>query len=184
VIGLGEALAALAVATCLVASFALVVWARASYLALAALGRRIDRAWANLSAALEERQTLLGTYLAVLERAVDPTPADLDDAIRVAARARDADDPTVPITERADGAARTTTAVHLLLATVDSLPDLRAVETISQSQRAVIRLEGVIAARRDLYAAMVVDYDRRLSGWPGRFWAHLGGWRPRPALKR
>jgi LemA protein len=182
-VGPDRLVAALVLAACLVTALTLIRLARASYLALAAQGRRIDQAWSNLVAALEARQAIAADYLATLE-ALATTPAALEEPIRRAGRALAADDPAAPITHRAGAAAQTTAALHVLLATIDSLPDLEAAEEVRPGHREVVHLEGVLSARRELYDTMVADYDRRLASWPGRVWARLRGWRPRPAFTR
>lgn len=180
-IGPDRLLAALVVAVCLVTALILIALARASYVSLAAQGRRIDQAWSNLAASLEERQAVVADYLATLGDLAS-TSATLQEPIHGATRALAADDPAAPITQRAEAAARTTTALHILLPTVEGMADLKAAEQVSRRHREVVHIEGVLAARRELYDTMVAEYDRQLAVWPGRLWARLRGWRPRRAF--
>ncbi len=151
----------------------------ATYNDVIGLLQRIDKAWANIDVALRQRhdelpnlvnavRDLMGFEQAVLERVT---------------RARAAYRPSAPIPEQAATSEQTSAEVRTLLATVEAYPDLAAHANVLGLQDEIARLEGIIAARRELYNDMVYRYDTRIRQLPTLLLAPLFGWQPRPFFK-
>ena len=147
----------------------------ATYNDVVALQRRIDKAWANIEVALQQR--------------FDQLPA-LVDAVRgvmtfergvliAVTEARAAFSPNAPIPDQAATSAETSRAVRSLFATIESYPEVKSAANVLALQREIERLESIIADRRELYNDQVYRYNTRIAQVPGVLLAGLFGWRPR-----
>ncbi|HEX3428744.1 MAG TPA: LemA family protein [Candidatus Limnocylindrales bacterium] len=165
--------AAFAVGTAIAIAMFVVV---ATYNDVVALGRRIDKAWANIEVALQQRHDLLPA----LVDAVRGVMTFERDVLTDVTRARAAFSPGAPIPEQAATSATTSRAVRTLLATVESYPELKSAGNVLALQKEIERLESMIADRRELYNDQVYRYDARIAQLPGVLLASVFGWRPRP----
>jgi LemA protein len=147
----------------------------ATYNDVVALLRRIDKAWANVEVALQQRHD----QLPALVDAVRGVMTFERDVLTAVTTARAAWSPRAPIPEQAAASAATTRAVRTLFATVERYPDLKSAANVLALQAEIERIEGVIADRRELYNDQVFRYNTRIGQVPGAFLAGLFGWRPR-----
>ena len=147
----------------------------ATYNDVVALLRRIDKAWANIEVALQQRFD----QLPALVDAVRGVMAFERDVLSDVTKARAAYSATAPIPEAAATSAATSHAVRSLLATVERYPELKSAANVQSLQDEIERLESIIADRRELYNDQVYRYNTRIGQVPGALLARLFGWRPR-----
>lgn len=141
-----------------------------------ALQRRIDKAWANIEVALQQRFDQLPN----LVEAVRGLMTFERDVLTAVSEARSAFAPAAPIPDQATTSAATTRAVRTLLATVERYPEVRSATNVLALQSGIERLESMIADRRELYNDQVYRYDTRIGQVPGVWLAGLFGWTARP----
>jgi LemA protein len=148
----------------------------ATYNDVVALTRRIDKAWANIEVALQQRHDLLPA----LVDAVRGFMSFERDVLTAVTAARAAFSPSAPIPQQGATSATTTRAVRTLLATVESYPELRSAANVLALQKEIERLEAMVADRRELYNDQVYRYDTRIAQVPALLLASIFDWRPRP----
>lgn len=148
----------------------------ATYNDVVALQRRIDKAWANIEVALQQRHD----QLPALIDAVRGLMTFERDVVTQVTAARAAYSPNAPIPAQAATAAATTQALRSLFATVERYPEIRSSGNVLALQEEIERLEGIIADRRELYNDQVYRLNARIAQVPAVFLAGLFGWRPRP----
>jgi LemA protein len=147
----------------------------ATYNDVVALQRRIDKAWANIEVALQQRFD----QLPALVDAVRGLMSFERDILTEVTAARAAYSPTAPIPDQAATAAATTRAVRTLFATVERYPDIKSATNVLALQTEIERLESMIADRRELYNDQVYRYNTRIGQVPGALLASAFGWRAR-----
>jgi LemA protein len=147
----------------------------ATYNDVVALLRRIDKAWANIEVALQQRHD----QLPALVDAVRGVMTFERDVLTAVTAARAAWSPAAPVRQQAEVSAATTRAVRTLFATVERYPDVKSAANVLALQAEIERIEGVIADRRELYNDQVYRYNTRIGQVPGVLIAGLFGWRPR-----
>jgi LemA protein len=147
----------------------------ATYNDVVALQRRIDKAWANIEVALQQRFD----QLPALVDAVRGLMTFERDVLTQVTAARAAYSPTAPIPDQAATAAATTRAVRTLFATVERYPEIKSATNVLALQTETERLESMIADRRELYNDQVYRYNTRIGQVPGALLASLFGWRVR-----
>ena len=146
-----------------------------SYNAVVALRQRIDKAWSNIDVVLKQRHDQLPNLVA----AVRDLMAFERDVLTRVTEARSAYTPAAPIHDQAVTSEATTAAVRSLFAVVERYPDIKAQGNVQDLQDEIARLEGMIAARRELYNDQVYRYNTRITQVPGVVLAPIFGWRPR-----
>ena len=146
-----------------------------TYNAVAALGLRIDKAWANIDVALKQRHDQLPNLVS----AVRDLMAFEQDVLTRVTSARAAYSPTAPIPDQAVVSDATSSAVRSLFAVVEQYPDLKSHGNVADLQDEIERLESMIADRRELYNDQVYRYNTRIAQVPGLIFAPLFGWQPR-----
>jgi LemA protein len=144
----------------------------ASYNAVVALRQRIDKAWSNIDVVLKQRHDQLPNLVA----AVRGLMTYERDVLTRVTEARAAYSPTAPIPDQAATSEATSAAVRSLFAVVERYPDIKAGTNVLDLQDEIERLEGMIAARRELYNDQVFRYNTRISQFPGALLAPLFGW--------
>ena len=147
----------------------------ASYNSVMALLQRIDKAWANIGVALQQRHDQLPNLVS----AVRGLMAYEQDVLTEVTRARAAYTPTAPIPAQAGVSAQTSAAIRTLFATVERYPDIKSAANVADLQSEIERLEGIIADRRELYNDQVYRYNARISQLPTNLLASMLGWAPR-----
>jgi LemA protein len=147
----------------------------ATYNDVVALVRRIDKAWANIEVALQQRHD----QLPALVDAVRGVMSFERDVLSAVTSARAAWSPAATVSEQAAASAETSRAVRTLFATVERYPDLKSAANVLALQAEIERLEGIIADRRELYNDQVYRYNTRIGQVPAVLLAGLFGWRPR-----
>jgi LemA protein len=138
------------------------------------LRQQIDKAWANIEVALQQRHD----QLPALVDAVRGVMAFERDVLGAVTRARAAWSRDADVGEQAAASAATSRAVRSLLATVERYPELRSATNVLALQAEIERIEGIIADRRELYNDQVYRYNTRIGQVPAVFLASLFGWRP------
>jgi LemA protein len=147
----------------------------ATYNDVVALVRRIDKAWANIEVALQQRHD----QLPALVDAVRGVMSFERDVLSAVTSARAAWSPAATVSEQAVASAETSRAVRTLFATVERYPDLKSAANVLALQAEIERLEGIIADRRELHNDQVYRYNTRIGQVPAVLLAGLFGWRPR-----
>jgi len=140
------------------------------------LRQQIDKAWANVDVALQQRHDELPRLVDAV-RGVMTFERDTFSAV-AAARARY--DRSAPIPAQAETSRQTTTAVAGLLAVVERYPELRSHENVTELQHEIERLEAVIADRREVYNDSVYRYNTRIRTFPTNALGWALGWQQRP----
>ena len=151
-----------------------------SYNAVVALRQRIDKAWANIDVVLKQRHDQLPNLVA----AVRGLMAYERDVLTRVTEIRAAYSPTAPIPDQAATSDATSTAVRSLFAVVERYPEVKAGTNVQDLQDEIERIEGMIAARRELYNDQVYRYNTRISQFPGNLLAPVFGWRRARVLRR
>jgi LemA protein len=146
-----------------------------TYNDVVALQRRIDKAWANIEVALQQRFDQLPS----LVDAVRGLMTFERDILTEVTAARAAFSPSAPIPAQAATSAATTRAVRTLLATVERYPDVKSAGNVLALQGEIERLESMIADRRELYNDQVFRHNTRIGQVPGVLLAGLFGWTAR-----
>ena len=141
-----------------------------------ALQRRIDKAWANIEVALQQRFDQLPNLVG----AVRDLMRFERDVLTAVTEARAAFTPEAAIPDQAATSAETSRAVRTLLATVERYPEVRSATNVLALQSEIERLESMIADRRELYNDQVYRYDTRIGQVPGVLLAGIFGWTARP----
>jgi LemA protein len=147
----------------------------ATYNAVVALLNRIDKAWANIEVALQQRHDTLPNLVAAV-RDVMTWERDLLEEV---ARQRAAYSPRDPIPRQAATSEATSTVVRQLFAVVERYPEVKSATNVADLQDEIERLEAMIADRRELYNDQVFRYNTKIQQVPTAFLVGLFGWRPR-----
>ena len=148
----------------------------ATYNDIVALARRIDKAWANIEVALQQRHD----QLPALVDAVRGLMTFERDVLTDVTTARAAFSRNAPIPDQAATSAMTSRALRTLFATVERYPEIKSAGNVLSLQEEIERLEAMIADRRELYNDQIYRYNARIGQVPAVFLASLFGWRPRP----
>ena len=146
-----------------------------TYNAVIALRLRIDKAWANIDVALEQRHDMLPS----LVTAVRDLMAFEQEVLVEVTRARAAYSPTEPLPAQAAVSDATSSAVRSLFAVVEGYPDIKSQANVLDLQDQIERIEGMIADRRELYNDQVFQHNARIAQLPALLLAPIFGWRPR-----
>jgi LemA protein len=147
----------------------------ASYNAVMALRQRIDKAWSNIDVALKQRHDQLPALVAAVRGAM----AFEQEVLAEVTRARAAYSPSEPIPTQAVHAEATSAAVRSLFAVVEAYPAVKSQQNVLDLQDEIERIEGMIAARRELYNDQVYLHNTRIAQVPALLLAPVFGWRPR-----
>ena len=150
--------------------------AAATYNDIVALARRIDKAWANIEVALQQRHD----QLPALVDAVRGLMTFERDVLTDVTTARAAFSRNAPIPDQAATSALTSRALRTLFATVERYPEIKSAGNVLSLQEEIERLEAMIADRRELYNDQIYRYNARIGQVPAVFLASLFGWRSRP----
>jgi len=150
--------------------------AAATYNDIVALARRIDKAWANIEVALQQRHD----QLPALVDAVRGLMTFERDVLTDVTTARAAFSRSDPIPDQAATSAMTSRALRTLFATVERYPEIKSAGNVLSLQEEIERLEAMIADRRELYNDQIYRYNARIGQVPAVFLASVFGWRPRP----
>jgi LemA protein len=148
----------------------------ATYNDVVALARRIDKAWANIEVALQQRHD----QLPALVDAVRGLMTFERDVLTEVTEARAAFSRTAPIPDQAATSEATSRALRTLFAVVERYPEVKSAENVLSLQEEIERLEAMIADRRELYNDQIYRYNARIGQVPAIFLASLCGWRSRP----
>ncbi len=147
----------------------------ASYNAVVALRQRSDKAWSNIDVVLKQRHDQLPNLVG----AVRGLMSYERDVLTRVTEARAAYSPTAPIPEQAATSEATSDAVQTLFAVVERYPEVKSAANVQDLQDEIERIEGMIAARRELYNDQVYRYNTRIDQVPGALMAPVFGWRER-----
>ena len=150
--------------------------AAATYNDIVALARRIDKAWANIEVALQQRHD----QLPALVDAVRGLMTFERDVLTDVTTARAAFSRSAPIPDQAATSAMTSRALRTLFATVERYPEIKSAGNVLSLQEEIERLEAMIADRRELYNDQIYRYNARIGQVPAVFLASLFGWQSRP----
>jgi LemA protein len=148
----------------------------ATYNSVVTLDQQASKAWANIDVALKQRHDELPN----LVDAVRDLMAYEQETLTRVARLRTAYSPTEPIPAQAATSEATSSAVRQLFAVVERYPEVKAQANVLDLQAEIERLEGIIAARRELYNDTVYRFDTRIRQFPTNGLAWLIGWKVRP----
>jgi LemA protein len=147
----------------------------ASYNAVVALRQRSDKAWSNIDVVLKQRHDQLPNLVG----AVRGVMSYERDVLTRVTDARAAYSPTAPIPDQAATSEATSAAVKTLIAVVERYPEVKSAANVQDLQDEIERIEGMIAARRELYNDQVYRYNTRIHQVPGVLMAPVFGWHER-----
>lgn len=147
-----------------------------TYNSIVVLEQQVSRAWANIDVALNQRHDVLPN---LVEAVRDLMTFEPDTLTRVT-QARAAYSPTAPVPAQAVTSDATSAAVRSLFAVVEQYPAITSQANVLDLQAEIERLEGLIAARRELYNDTVYRFDTRIAQFPTNLLARLLGWTARP----
>ena len=147
-----------------------------TYNDVVALQRRIDKAWANVEVALQQRWDQLPNLVDTVRGLMTFERDVLTDVTQ----ARSAFRPDASVAEQAATSAGTSRAIRTLFVTVEQYPEVRSATNVLALQEEIERLEGMIADRRELYNDQVYRHNTRIAQVPGILVASLFGWSARP----
>jgi len=147
-----------------------------TYNSVVTLGQQVSKAWANIDVALKQRHDLLPS----LVDAVRDLMAYEQETLTRVTHLRAAYQAGEPIPAQAATSEATSSAVRQLFAVVESYPDIKSQANVLDLQQQIERLEGMIAARRELYNDTVYRFDTRIRQFPTNLLASLFGWTERP----
>ena len=147
----------------------------ATYNAVIALLNRIDKAWANIEVALQQRHDTLPNLVA----AVRGVMTFERDVLEEVTRLRASYSPSAPIPQQAATSEATSSAVRQLIGVVERYPEIKSATNVADLQDEIERLEDVIADRRELYNDQVFRYNTKIQQVPTAFLVGLFGWQPR-----
>ena len=150
-----------------------------TYNGIVALRQRIDKAWANIEVTLKQRHDELPNVVAAVRGVMAFEQSVLEQVTRL----RAAWSPDHPVRQQAATSEATTAAVRQLFAVVERYPDLRSQANVAALQVEIVRLEGVIADRRELYNDSVYRYNTRIAQLPAVVLAGVFRWTARPFFK-
>jgi LemA protein len=150
--------------------------AAATYNDIVAVARRIDKAWANIEVALQQRHDQLPALVDAVRGLMTFEREVLTDVTV----ARAAFSRSAPIPDQAATSAVTSRALRTLFATVERYPEIKSAGNVLSLQEEIERLEAMIADRRELYNDQIYRYNARIGQVPAVFLASLFGWRSRP----
>jgi LemA protein len=148
----------------------------AAYNSVVTLDQQASKAWANIDVALKQRFDELPN----LVEAVRDLMAYEQETLTRVTRLRTAYSPTEPIPAQAATSEATSSAVRQLFAVVERYPEIKSQANVLDLQAEIERLEGIIAARRELYNDTVYRFDTRIRQFPTILLARLFGWAVRP----
>jgi LemA protein len=148
----------------------------ATYNSVVTLGQQVSKAWANIDVALKQRHDELPN----LVEAVRDLMAWERETLTQVTRLRAAYSPTAPIPAQASTSDATSAAVRQLFAVVERYPQVKSQANVLDLQDEIERLEGIIAARRELYNDTVYRFNTRIGQFPTNGLAGLLGWTARP----
>jgi LemA protein len=148
----------------------------ATYNSVVTLEQQVSKAWANIDVALKQRHDELPN---LVEAVRDLMAYERETLTRVTGL-RAAYSPTAPIPAQAATSDATSAAVRQLFAVVERYPEVRSQASVLDLQDEIERLEGIIAARRELYNDTVYRFDTRIRQFPTNVLARLMGWNARP----
>lgn len=150
-----------------------------TYNAIVALRQRIDKAWANIEVALQQRHDELPNVVAAVRGGMAYEQSVLEQVTRL----RAAWSPQQPVSRQAATSEATSAALRQLFAVVERYPELRSQENVRALQAEIERLEGIIADRRELYNDSVYRYNARIAQLPAVLLAGVLGWQPQSFFK-
>jgi LemA protein len=148
----------------------------ATYNAVVALRNRIDKAWANIEVALQQRHDELPNLVSAVRGVMTFERGLLDEVTRL----RAAYSPTDSIPRQAATSEATSSAVRQLFAVVERYPEIKSATNVTELQDEIARLEDVISDRRELYNDQVFRYNTRIAQVPAALLVGLFGWTTRP----
>lgn len=149
-----------------------------TYNTVVALRRRVERAWANVDVALNQRHDELPNLVAAVRGQLGFEQHVLEEV----AQLRAAYSPTAPLREQAAIASATSTAVRSLFTVVEAYPELHSQQNVLALQEEIERLETVIAQRRELFNEQVYRHNATIGQLPAVLLAGVFGWRPLPSF--
>ncbi len=150
-----------------------------TYNAIVALRQRIDKAWANIEVALQQRHDELPNVVAAVRGGMAYEQSVLEHVTRL----RAAWSPQQAVNQQAATSEATSAALRQLFAVVERYPELRSQENVRALQAEIERLEDIIADRRELYNDSVYRYNARIAQLPAVLLAGVLRWQPRPFFK-
>lgn len=146
-----------------------------TYNGVMAMQRRIDKAWANVEVALQQRHDELPNLVEAVRDQMSYERSVLEDVTNL----RAAYSPDASLAVQAATSDATSTAVRSLLGVLERYPSLRSQENVMSLQREIERLETLIATRREFFNDSVFLYDAAIRQLPAVLFAGWMGWTPR-----
>ncbi len=154
---------------------ALVVALIAIYNGLVRLRVLGDNAWADIDVQLKRRHDLIPNVVEAVKGYMGHERGTLERVVQARSLAMSAQGPVA----RGDAEGGLTQALRGLFALVESYPQLRASEHVTELQRTLVQIEDAIQSARRYYNAVVRDFNTRVQQFPSNVAALLFGFAPR-----
>ncbi len=149
----------------------LVVGVVLAYNSLVRLRVRSENAWADIDVQLRRRHDLIPNLVETVRGYADHERETLESVVRARDQAVHAEGPA----EQAEAETGLSRALRQLFALAEDYPELRAVESFTQLQESLNRIEEAIQDARRYYNAVVRDYNTRVQQFPTNLIADLFG---------
>jgi LemA protein len=134
-----------------------------------------DNAWADIDVQLKRRHDLVPNVVEAVKGYMGHERGTLERVVQARSQAMEASGPAA----RGDAEGGLTHALRGLFALVESYPQLRASEHVTELQRTLVEIENAIQSARRYYNAVVRDFNTRVQQFPSNLAAMLFGFAPR-----
>ena len=150
---------------------ALVLWAVAIYNGLIQLRVRADGAWSDIDVQLKRRYDLIPNLVETVKGYAAHEQRVFQQVTEARSHAMQAGSPN----DKAAAEGMLTGALKSLFAVAENYPQLRANENFMELQQSLTHIEEAVQDARRYYNAVVRDYNTKLSVFPDRLIANIGG---------
>ena len=151
----------------------LVLWGVVIYNGLIQLRMRADGAWSDINVQLKRRYDLIPNVVETVKGYAAHEQRVFQQVTEARSRAMQAGSPN----DKATAEGMLTGALKSLFAVAENYPQLHANENFMGLQQSLTQIEEAVQGARRYYNAVVRDYNTKLSVFPDRVIASVGGFR-------
>ena len=145
------------------------------YNSLVRLRLQCDNAWADIDVQLKRRYDLIPNVVETVKGYAAHERGTLDQVVSARSRAMTAQG----LTAKGEAEGVLSQALKSLFALAEAYPQLRAVESFTQLQAALMQIEEALQNARRYYNAVVRDFNTRVAQFPANLIAGTFGFSPR-----
>ncbi|MEM0230703.1 MAG: LemA family protein [Candidatus Woesearchaeota archaeon] len=147
----------------------ILIWFLSAYNSLVRLKNQIEKAWSNIEAALQQRHD----ELTKLVDSVKGYMKHEKETLNMVVQARNAFASAKTVKEKAKADKMMESAVRSVFAVVESYPNLKANENVTQLMNRISDIENILADRREFYNDSVYSFNTRIEQIPYVFIANM-----------